>query len=66
MREEYSENVRRWYDKDPVLSRSMKTLELSDDETQIKVALNIIKIIISKTNYFCCHNRLERLSWNTY
>lgn len=46
MREEYSENVRRWYDKDPVLSRSMKTLELSDDETQIKVALNIIKIII--------------------
>ena len=46
MREEYSENVRRWYDKDPVLSRSMRTLEQSDDKTQIKVALNIIKIII--------------------
>ncbi len=46
MREEYSENARRWYDKDPILSRSMKTLEESDDETQIKVALNLIKIII--------------------
>ncbi len=46
MREEYSENARRWYDKDPVLSRSMKTLEESDDETQIKVALNLIKIIV--------------------
>ena len=46
MREEYSENIRRWYDRDPVLSNSMKILENSDDETQIKVALNIIKIII--------------------
>ncbi len=46
MREEYSENARRWYDKDPILSRSMKTLEESDDETQIKVALNLIKIIV--------------------
>lgn len=46
MKEEYSRNQRRWYDKDPVLSRSMKTLEESDDESQIKVALNLIKIII--------------------
>lgn len=46
MRDEYNENARRWYDKDPILSRSMKTLEDSDDETQIKVALNLIKIII--------------------
>ena len=46
MREEYSNNVRRWYDKDPILSRSMRTLEHSDDKTQIQVALNIIKIII--------------------
>ncbi len=46
MREEYSDNYRRWYDKDPVLSKSMKTLRESDDETQIKVALNLIKIII--------------------
>lgn len=46
MKEEYSNNqFRRWYDKDPILSRSMKTLEASDDETQIKVALNLIKII---------------------
>lgn len=45
MREEYSNKHRRWYDKDPILSRSMKTLEASDDETQIKVALNLIKII---------------------
>ena len=46
MREEYSENYRRWYDKDPILSKSMQTLRESDDETQIKVALNLIKIII--------------------
>ncbi|MBQ2644537.1 hypothetical protein IJG14_03070 [bacterium] len=46
MREEYSKNIRRWYDKDPILSRSMSTLEHSDDKTQIQVALNIIKIII--------------------
>lgn len=45
MREEYNNKRRRWYDKDPILSRSMKTLEASDDETQIKVALNLIKII---------------------
>ena len=46
MREEYNNQQRRWYDKDPILSRSMKTLEASDDETQIKVALNLIKIIV--------------------
>lgn len=46
MKEVYSEKSRRWYDKDPILSKSMKTLELSDDQTQIKVALNLIKIII--------------------
>ncbi len=45
MREEYNDKKRRWYDKDPILSKSMKTLEASDDETQIKVALNLIKII---------------------
>lgn len=46
MKEQYGNNNRRWYDKDPILSRSMKTLEASDDETQIKVALNLIKIIV--------------------
>ncbi len=46
MKEEYSTNFRRWYDKDPVLSSAMKTLEQSDDETQIKISLNLIKIII--------------------
>ena len=45
MKEEYNNKQRRWYDKDPILSKSMKTLEASDDETQIKVALNLIKII---------------------
>jgi len=44
--EDYGKNYRRWYDKDPVLSSAMKTLESSDDETQIKIALNLIKIII--------------------
>ena len=46
MKEEYSSSARRWYDKDPVLSQAMKTLERSDDETQIRIALNLIKIII--------------------
>ena len=36
----------RWYDKDPVLSMSMRTLANSSDERQIAVALNLIKIII--------------------
>ena len=35
MKEEYSNQQRRWYDKDPVLSSAMKTLEESDDETQM-------------------------------
>lgn len=46
MKEEYSNSARRWYDKDPVLSSAMRTLEQSDDETQIKISLNLIKIII--------------------
>lgn len=36
----------RWYDKDPVLSMSMRTLSSSDDASQIAVALNLIKVII--------------------
>lgn len=46
MKEEYSNQHRRWYDKDPVLSEAVHTLEESDDQTQIRVALNLIKIII--------------------
>ena len=46
MKEEYSPSFRRWYDKDPVLSSAMKTLEETDDESQIKISLNLIKIII--------------------
>lgn len=46
MKEEYTNHQRRWYDKDPVLSQAVHTLEKSDDETQIKIALNLIKIII--------------------
>lgn len=46
MKEEYSNHQRRWYDKDPVLSEAVKTLEQSDDQTQIRIALNLIKIII--------------------
>jgi len=46
MKEEYSPSFRRWYDKDPVLSSAMHTLEQSDDESQIKISLNLIKIII--------------------
>jgi len=61
MREEYSENVRRWYDKDPVLSRSMKILENSDDETQIKVSLNIIKIIIEHNIAYSEYSGVEEI-----
>ena len=46
MKEEYSNQQRRWYDKDPVLSQAVNTLEHSDDQTQIRIALNLIKIII--------------------
>lgn len=40
------EKNRRWYDKDPILSKAMAALEESDDEIQLKIALNLIKIII--------------------
>lgn len=43
MKEEYSQQHRRWYDKDPVLSEAVRTLEETDDQTQIRVALNLIK-----------------------
>ena len=46
MKEEYSNHYRRWYDKDPVSSEAVRTLEETDDQTQIRVALNLIKIII--------------------
>ena len=55
MKEEFTTSSRRWYDKDPILSSAMKTLEQSDDESQIKIALNLIKIItehnISNSEY---------------
>lgn len=37
---------RRWYDNDPILSRSMRILEKSDDQDQIQMSINLIKIII--------------------
>jgi len=40
------EKYRRWYDRDPILSKAMSTLETSDDKFQIQVALNLIKVII--------------------
>ena len=45
MKEEFTTSTRRWYDRDPVLSSAMQTLEESNDDTQIKIALNLIKII---------------------
>ena len=38
--------VRRWYDRDPLLSKMMKVLKDSDDDFQIKMAINLIKVII--------------------
>lgn len=46
MKDEYSTSARRWYDRDPVLSSAMNTLEETDDDAQIKISLNLIKIII--------------------
>jgi hypothetical protein len=40
------ERKRRWYDEDPVLSKAFKIIETSDDQLQIQIALNLIKIII--------------------
>ncbi len=37
---------RRWYDRDPILSKAMKILETTDDQVQVKIAINLIKIII--------------------
>ena len=45
MTEKEERDTRRWYDRDPVLSQDMKTLKETDDESQIKIALNLIKII---------------------
>jgi hypothetical protein len=42
----YNMNARRWYDRDPILSKAMKILETSDDKLQIQVAINLIKVII--------------------
>ena len=36
---------RRWYDKDPLLSMAMKTLEKSSDEQQIRLAMHLVKVI---------------------
>jgi hypothetical protein len=41
-RQEY----RRWYDKDPILSKAMKILETSEDNIQIQIAINLVKVII--------------------
>ena len=46
MREEYNNSQGRWFVKDLILYVSMKNFEALNDETQIKVALNIIKIIV--------------------
>ncbi|MCR4880983.1 MAG: hypothetical protein K6A44_03415 [bacterium] len=41
-----SNEVRRWYDRDPLLSKMMRVLKNSDDDFQIKMAINLIKVII--------------------
>ncbi len=41
-----SSEVRRWYDRDPLLSKMMRILKDSDDDFQIKMAINLIKVII--------------------
>lgn len=38
--------ARRWYDRDPVMSKAVRILETSEDNLQIQIALNLIKVII--------------------
>ena len=46
MKEEFTTNARRWYDKDPVLSSAMKTLEESDDELLEEQKKNLLFTIL--------------------
>lgn len=43
---EEAREFRRWYDKDPILSKTMSVLQTSTDEDQIRMSINLIKIII--------------------
>ena|SRR3989339_1646688 len=43
---EQLDGQRRWYDRDPILSKAVKIIETSDDSLQIQIALNLIKIIV--------------------
>ncbi len=36
---------RRWYDQDPLVSMALDTLQRSNDEDQIRLAMHLIKII---------------------
>ena len=42
----YQGKTRRWYDVDPILSKSMNILETSNDKFQIQMSINLVKIII--------------------
>ena len=53
------EQNRRWYDKDPVLSKAMKILETTNDKVQLKVAINLIKIIIEHNIESNSYNSVE-------
>jgi hypothetical protein len=51
----YQGESRRWYDRDSILSKSMRILETSNDKFQIQMSINLIKIIIEhniETNAF--------------
>ncbi|GEM_PF-978637 len=52
-------NNRRWYDRDPILSKAMRILETSDDRFQIQVALNLIKVIIEHNIDSSAFNTIE-------
>ena len=72
MKEEYTNHQRRWYDKDPVLSQAVHTLEHTDDETQIRIALNLIKNLndlnINNSNQFSINNNNSNneINFNNY
>ena len=43
MKEEYSQKHRRWYDKDPVISKTVELLRVVPPEVQKAAAENFIK-----------------------
>ena len=45
MKEEYSSNYRRWYDKDPIISKTVELLRIVPPDAQKAAADNFKKVL---------------------